>query len=357
MLKNLSILLIISIMCACNSEVTQQLDSKNTALGRLNQIVVVADPNIWESTVGDTFRYYFESAYPLLPAPEAIFDLKYYTPEEIQNVEVRREFRTYTFLADLSDEASPTTKMVKKDMGNEKFNQALKMGTPTTSVGRDKWAKGQLLVYLFGQNQDSIKSTIRKAFPAVARRVNKHDESILNSMVYAVITDVGLSEDIQERYNININIPTDYVIARDDKVNNVTWLRKNTNKADYHIVFRKFEYTDPNQISKESIINMRNAFGKEYVTSDVPNNFMVVNDEDLPVYEYTLKLDNKYAKEVRGIWEMTEEFTGGPFCTYVIVDEENGELTYIDTFVLAPGQKKRNLMMQLDHLVKSGMES
>ena len=102
---------------------------------------------------------------------------------------------------------------------------------------------------------------------------------------------------------------------------------------------------------------MRNKFGKTYVTSDIEDNYMVVNDEDLPVYEYSLNLDGRYTKELRGIWEMSKDFVGGPFCTYVVINEEKRELVYIDTFVLAPGQKKRNLMQQLEYIVKANMKN
>lgn len=356
MIRTAIILLTILICASCNNEVTQKLEAKNKALGKMNQIVVVADKNIWEGAVGDTFRYYFESAYPIMPSPESIFDLKYYTPEEIQNVSIRREFRTYAILADLSNAESAATKMVKRDMGTEKFNAALKNGTPKTSVGKNKWARSQLLVYLFGSNHDSINVAIKKAFPAIARRVNKHDEKILEAQAYGVNTNLGLTNEIKETFDVNVAIPSDFKTAIKDTVNNVLWLRKNMKLADLNVVFRKVKYVDEEQVSKSSIIQMRNEFGSEYILSDEEDNVMVVNDEDLPVYEYSLTLGGRYAKELRGIWEMTKEFTGGPFCTYIIVNENKRELIYIDTFVLAPGIKKRDYMQQLDFIIKSGMQ-
>ena len=98
---------------------------------------------------------------------------------------------------------------------------------------------------------------------------------------------------------------------------------------------------------------MRNKFGSTYVTADKEDDVMVVHTKRLPVYEYSFNLDNKYGKELRGIWEMTESFAGGPFNTYVILDEAKNRIIYIDAFILGPGSKKRNLMMQLDHMVKT----
>jgi len=102
------------------------------------------------------------------------------------------------------------------------------------------------------------------------------------------------------------------------------------------------------------MIQRRNNFGSKYVSSDDENDVMVVNDEDLPIFDYTLELDGMYTKEFRGVWEMTNSFAGGPFNTYLIVDEDNRKLIYVDVFVLAPGKDKRNMMMQLDYIIKSG---
>ncbi len=345
---------LIALLGSCNSEVGQQLEAKNPALGKMNQIIVVADKNLWESAVGDTFRYYFESAYPILPAPEPVFDLKYYTSQEIKNSSIRRGFRTYALLADLSDEESVMTQMLKKDLGSEKFDEALRSGEPMTTVGRNKWAKGQLLIYFFGSNHEAINQAITSSYPAVARRVNNHDSKQLKAMSYGVKTNKGLSRMVKENFGIEVVIPSDYKQATRDTVNNVLWLTKRSKEADMHLVFRKLVYNNEKQLDKQAIIDLRNDFGRKYPTSDLENNYMVVNQEDLPVYEYTHTIDGKYTKELRGVWELTEEFTGGPFSTYVIVNETKKELIYVDAFLLAPGQKKRDYMMQLDYIIKSG---
>lgn len=353
MMRLLYILIPFLLLQACSTEVKQQLDSKNPALGRLNQVVVVTDEDLWEGAVGDTFRFYFESAYPILPAPEPIFDLKFYTPNQLQSGPTRKELRTYVILADLSDPESPTTKMVKKDMGSEKFNSALNTGKPFTSLGKDKWAKGQFLAYMFGTDEESLAQSIKKSYPAIARRINEHDQPKLKAMSFGIKSNKGLRRMVKENYSLDIDIPVEYTTARRDSLNNVLWLRRGTKEADMHLVFKKYKYDDSKQLSKDSIISWRNDFGEKYVTSDIEDNIMVVNGEDLPVYEYAHEIDGSYTRELRGIWEMTKEFTGGPFATYVVVIEDKKELIYIDAFVLAPGQKKRNYMMQLDCIVKS----
>lgn len=306
-----------------------------------------------DGAVGDTFRYYFESAYPIMPQPEPLFDLRHFTIEELNVQPLRKELRTYAILADLSDEDSPTTRMVKKDLGSEKFDYAMKPDANLSSVGKDKWARGQLLVYLYGADRKILEKSIKESFPAAAKRVQKHDAKQLKSSIYVDRVNLGLTDDVKTRFGIDFDVPGDFVVATDDLENNVLWLRKVGDKADQNIVLKKVKYVNEEQLSKDGIIAMRNDFGSTYVTSDEVDDVMVVDEEHLPVYEYSFSIDNHYGKELRGIWEMTNTFSGGPFNTYVVLNEAKKEIIFIDVFVLAPGTSKRNYMMQLDHIVKN----
>ncbi len=341
------------IQIGCSSEVNKQLEPKGAALGKMNEIIVIADKAVWESAVGDTFQYYFESAYPILPQPEPIFDLRHFTIEELNGQPLRKELRTYVILSDLSDAESPTTRMVKRDLGSEKYGAAMKGGDRFSSVGRDKWARGQLLVYLYAPDRNKLQKAITSGFPAIATRVHKHDEKQLRSSVYVDRVNSGISDRVRDNFGIDFDVPGDFSVAIENKDDNVLWLRKIGDKADQNIVLQKIKYTNQSQLTKEGIISMRNKFGSTYVTSDEENDVMVVDEENLPVYEYNLNMDGHYGKELRGIWEMTNTFSGGPFTTYVILKEATNEILYIDVFVLAPGTTKRNLMMQLNHIVKS----
>lgn len=361
MKNNLSIsfplfLLVISTLwlaTGCGPEVATKMETKGTALGKMNEIVVIADDILWESAVGDTFRFYFESAYPILPAPEPLFDIRHFNPNDLKVQPIRKELRTYTILADMNDLDSPTTQMVLRDMGKEKFERAEEGKISFSSVGKDKWARGQLLVYLLGKGHEGIQKSIVDNFSAVAKRINQHDKKQLSAGMYVDRVNLGLTEKLKTNFGIDFKVPGDFKTAVSDEENNVLWIRKNTKKADLNVVIKNIPYKDQKQLSKGNIVAMRDDFGRTYVTADSPNDVMAVDSMHLPVYEYSTKIDGRYSKELRGIWEMTESFSGGPFTTYVIVNEGRKELIFVDVFILGPGSKKRDLMMQLNHMVKS----
>ena len=51
---------------SCKNEVAQKMGSKPSAMGRINNVVIVADQNITDSNLADTISYYFESPYPMI---------------------------------------------------------------------------------------------------------------------------------------------------------------------------------------------------------------------------------------------------------------------------------------------------
>ncbi len=336
---------------ACTSDVAKSFEPKSSALGKMNEIVVIADQDDWEGAIGDTFRYYFASAYPILPAPEPLFDLRHFTTEELLESPLRKELRTYAFIADLSDETSSTTKMVKRDLGELRFKEAAVYKKINTIIGKNKWARGQQLFYFFGTDEASIAASVSEHFSTAARRINNHDYKQLKSTLYSKGLNLGHASDLKASFGINVDIPVDFRLAKQE--DNLTWLRMDNEKATVNLVFQKLAYHDKNQLSKEYLMKLRNEFGKEYVTTDVKGAYMVINDEDLPVFEYFTNIDDQYTIELRGIWETEKDFFGGPFITYLILNEAKNELLYVDAFVYAPGEEKRDYMMQMDLLAKS----
>lgn len=352
------IIIIVFILVGCVDTDNKSRTVTTSALGKMNEIVVIADDDIWEGPVGDTLKYYFESAYPILPAPEPLFDLRHFTPTELTEEPLRKELRTYLILADLSDADSPTTKMLKEDLGQSKFDQALEDDELNSTVGKDKWARGQLLAYLFASSEAKLLELIPKRFTTVANRVIKHDEPALDASVYAVEgVNKGMSKDILEDYNVNIQMPGSYRTVIEDREMPLLWMRRDIEEATFNIVFQRFKYENPEQLEKDRVLASFNEFGKEYVRSTDKDSYLVINDQDLPINRYDLNIEGVYGAEYRGIWEMTEDFIGGPFISYVILDEDKTSYTMITVFVMAPGKKKRDFMRQLDHIVKKNLRT
>ncbi|MCB0642654.1 MAG: hypothetical protein KDC44_13485, partial [Phaeodactylibacter sp.] len=59
-LRRICVIFSISLLLlGCSEEVRKNFEPRPVAFGPLNQLIVVADQALWESTVGETFDYYF----------------------------------------------------------------------------------------------------------------------------------------------------------------------------------------------------------------------------------------------------------------------------------------------------------
>jgi len=340
-------------LSSCNEEMAKSYESKPIAMGRMNEIIVVADEELWESPVKDTINYYFQSAYPIMPAPEPMFDIRHFTPKELGYEPLRKELRTYLVLADLEDLESNSTEMLRRDIGEERFLKAKKEEAFHTSVGKDKWARDQIIIYLFANGKKELMKTIRENYSAIAKRIRLHDKAKLDASIYVLKNESpGLIRKIKNKFGITIRIPGDFLSLKED-TENFMWFKKDTKEAALNIVIKKFPYSSTSQLDVDNIIKLRDEYGKKHISSGEEGSYMVTNTSDLPTYEYTYEIDGQYTKEVRGIWEMENDFMGGPYATYMIHDKASNELIFIDTFVYAPGEDKRDMMLQLDYIVKT----
>lgn len=321
------------------------------AIGKTSEIVVVADDNVWEGMAGDTFRYYFQSAYLLLPQPEPMFDLRHLTPEQLKNDRMLRDLRTFVFLGNFQDVHSETNKIIQKDLGSEKVNRAKTDPKFHTVVGHNKWAHGQLMTFIFGNSQQALSENIKASFPNIAKRVHDFDQSQIGNYTYLKGRNIGVENSIKEKMGAEMKIPQEYIVAIDST--NTIWLRKETGELSSNIFIHKLPYTSQDQFTKEGIRSIRDSLGKKYVTTDIDGAYMRTNDVDLPMFAIPMEIHGSYAVEVRGVWDLVNDFMGGPFIGYLIHNKTTNQLLYVEGFVHAPSTTKRKFMERIEHILRN----
>ena len=336
---------------SCQPDDNSAFKVKPSALGIMNDILVVSDQDIWDGPIGDSLHYYFGGSYPITPQPEPIFDLRHFTPKELLNRPLRKELRTYLIVADLSATNSETSELVKNDLKESGISNQLNGKKSALTIGKDKWAHGQILIYLFADGLDNLAESIGKNFPSISTRIRQFDALQLKQSTYSRGSNQGLSDKVATVIGVDIDIPFDYQLAKEVKEEGLIWLRKDTKDAVQNLVFRRQKYSSEDQTGKEYMKVLRNEFGKTHVSSSQPNSYMIINDVDLPILEYIKDINGLYTKEYRGIWEMENDFMGGPFITWMIVNDD--DLIYVDGFVWAPGKTKRRLLQQLEKIVST----
>ncbi len=326
--------------------------SFNFAHGRINQVLVISDSSLWKGMAGDTFFYYFTAPYILLPQPEPIFDIIHMTPEALSDQPVKKEFRTIIFLADLNDENSLTSRVVRADLGGEKIAEIKNEKGYNTTIGQDKWARSQLLFYISGFGEEKLIKNITNNFPAIARKINEKDSETVKATAYQAGRNPDLEADLMANFGIRMQVPGGFRRARFDKNNNIMWLRSDDREIIANILVTKIPYTDKNQLTKEGIKNLRNQIGK-IITTRQPNSYMRINDVDLPLFVEKKQVNNTYTVQARGVWDIVNDFMGGPFISNLMLNPTTNELVLVDGFIYAPSKDKRNYMQEIELVISS----
>ncbi len=342
------ILTVIS-LTACTEEARKRLEPTPIAIGSINQLAVIADQELWNGPIGDSLNFYFGSAFPILPQPEPLFDLKHFTVEDLHAEPTRKELKAYLIIADLSDETSPTAEMVRNDLGSEKIRRSKEDKSYSTNMGKDRWATDQLLVYIFAHGQEALAEQVVNKFPSIAKVIQDQYENQIDATAYLGGVNHIAINTIREILGCYLKVPIDYQIAVSE--DQTIWLKREADMATTNIIIHKTAYKDQSQFSKESIIALRDALGKKYVSSTIEGSYMRTNPVDLPVFVQPTQVGDAYAVEARGIWEMEGDFLGGPFISKLILDEKNQTLFFLDAFTLAPSERKRNFMLSLNHIL------
>lgn len=79
---------------------------------------------------------------------------------------------------------------------------------------------------------------------------------------------------------------------------------------------------------------------------------MIVEDYIPPVFK-NVDIDGQFAIETRGLWRTKGDFMGGSFINYTIFDENNNQRIMLDAFLYAPDSKKRNLVLELESILRT----
>ncbi len=330
------------VLNGCTESARKSMKAKQTAFGDVNHLYVIADKEIWEGPIGDSLRYYYTGPYLVLPQPEPIFELGHYTFRQFTEEKIRMQLRSLVFLADLSNEDSPATKFVKQDI-------ELGGASETKSkVGKDKWAKDQTLVYLYGNSEQDLMNTVLDTWGAVRKKFNQADAPVVKKTAFVSGKDIKIMNTIRESLNIEMDVPTDYYLAHDDK--EALWLRKETQDISSNILISKAKYVDKSQLTKEGIKQALDELGAKHISSRQENSFMKINDIDLPMFVNQASFQQHYAVKVRGIWELENDYMGGPFLAYAILNEKAQDIIYVNGFVYAPCKPKLRLIQYLDSI-------
>ena len=303
------------ISCAFKKDKFQEKSS-----AAINTIAVIIDDQLWNGEVGDSIRNKFASPVLGLPQEEPLYTINQYPVKFFEG-----------FSAD-------TRNIIIFKKGNEtKFE--IKVNEFTTP---------QNTFHISGRNSMEIIKILEKNAPIIIQKMRTieitHNQKIFKDSLLD-------SKKIKKKFKIDLLIPTKYEYVMRKK--NFIWLKSeiiggNTSLILYQIPWKSIR---PNYAVPD-VLKVRDSIGRLYIHGSAPGTKMITEEAYSPYFSIT-KLAGNTTFETKGTWQMKNDFMSGPFINYVIFDKANRRLLILEGFCYAPSKEKRDLMFELESIIKS----
>lgn len=319
-------LVIIAVSLISCNEITSV--SQTSSTGGINEILVITDaPGQWEGEIGDTLRKQFTQDMVLLPVAEPQFSV-----------------------VNLS-EASLGKAIFKKHHNIFIINIDSSLKEANVDVKKNLWATPQIIVAVNAPNQHECMVSLEQVKENAFDLFLENERNRISTSYGNQFKNNVISGDLIKHFNIEMNIPKGYDVAKIDSNN--AWIRKETAANSMNIIVMSKPYVSLDELNPTQIMQRRNQLTRTYIPGPTAGSYQTISDEYLEPISREIDFHGWFAVEVRGLWKVENDFMGGPFISYTFVDQKRNKLITIDAFLYGPKQKKAPLVRELEAILWS----
>ena len=213
----------------------------------------------------------------------------------------------------------------------------------------DVWARPQCVIQVNATCADSAIVVLRKNGENIAGAIEQAERNrvIANTLLYE---EPKLGEVVSKMIGGRIHFPVGYNLKKvtDDFI----WIADEKQYSTQGVFVYKYPVTDKTPFTEENIIARRNAFLKEYVPATAEGSYMTTSVFVKPGIKF-LKYHNLDFVETRGLWEVYNDYMGGPFVSHSFYSKDGKEIIALEAWVYAPKYDKRQYLRQTESLLYS----
>ena len=318
------------------------------ASGKPGEIIMVIDTVHMNSQLGDELNLTFRKQVNGLPRPEPEFNVRYVLPEEFNSI---LKMAQNIIIVAVLENYSSNSERVKNYFTPNSLKRINEEPDLYLLSKQNEWARGQEVLFLFGKTEDELIKNIVENRDKLRAHFNNIEKRRLNASLYKAKELKEVSNVMMENHQFSMRVPFGWRIEYENPKSQFVWLRLPGIEVDRNIwVYYKDYYTEE---VFDDVTTFRNEVTKKYIFDDKERNdtSYVVVETLIPPVTNQINFNNKFAVEARGLWKTNNLSMGGPFVSYVFVDEELNRVYYIDGFVYSPGKPQREFIRELETIL------
>ena len=297
---------------------------KQNVGGKAGEIIIVANKAQWETEPGNELRNILAAQYPYLPQSEPS-----YTLINIPHKSFTSLFEYHRNILILKVDPNLESKFVAQE---------------------DVWAAPQTVILITAPTNEEAAKVIADNAERLFNTINQAERNRImrNSKKYE---DIALRQFVADKFGGSPYFPKGYSLKK--QTDNFVWISYETTYINLGVFVYRIPYKDETSLELENLMAATAEVMKDNVPGMVDNSYMTISSEITPGLS-VMKYKNHNFIEMRGLWEVQNDFMGGPFVIHVFHDKNNpGELIVVEGFVYAPRYDKRDYIRQVESILYS----
>lgn len=321
MKKILIILAMVLALASCKGGKKALLPSIS---GKAGEVVVVIDRDNWEGNLGVEVRELLACDCPYLAQLEPMYSLVNVTPGGFADL-----FKVHR-------------NIVIFDINEDKTENKV-------SYLHDIWAAPQCVINVSAKDAKAATELVQAngKFIVSAIEQAERDRVIRNSIRYE---ERSLAPQVAEIFGGSPHFPMGYKLKK--KTDSFIWIADEKQYTIQGVLIYKYPATVAEEFTRDNIVSHRNAILKENVPGMFDGTYMTTSKVITPDVEY-LKYKGRDFAQLRGYWEVENDYMGGPFVSHSFFSPDGMEVIVAEAFVYAPKYDKRQYLRQVESILYS----
>lgn len=306
--------------------------AKKSAQGSPYEVLVVCDGKEWESALGKELRDLLETPVEMLNQTEPMFNVMRITARDFKHL-------------------LPSYRNILKVLCSPDVAE-------TSIVAQyDVVASPQIVLTFQGPSIEAMIDYLKANGASLLQVLEMAERN--RTIEYAKKQGAKALEKIVEKaFQVDMNIPNGYLFRAESE--DFVWASNEYPVASQGFFLYSHPFKGKTSLTTEALVKVRNEFAKR-IPGPSEGSFMttvkrIPNIEDNGYVDFmpqrkVVKINGRDWIELRGFWEVENDFMGGPFVSYTTLDTRSGRLLTLDCYVYSPKYGKRNFLRPLEHLV------
>lgn len=307
---------------------------KTGYIGRSGEILVVADTDLWEGSLGDSLKEIFHRPVPYLTNREDMFGLI-----QIEQKVFDKDYQKYRNILEI-------------EVGDRED-----LRSPKLTMQKNKYAVGQLYMHAGAKSLAEVKKLIVDRAEAMVDRVNEAEIERTISY-FDTYGAPSIEEAVEEEFGVKMFMPVQAKLV-DRKPSFVHALRNMGRRADgdFHdvrqgVIVYSFPYTSDSTFTQDYLIQKRDSVLKIHFKGEQSGSY-VATETRFPPITREININDNYGVEMRGLWITKNGFDGGPFVSVAQLDSTGHNVIVSEGYVFAPRFRNDEYLREVEACAKS----